>query len=160
MIATWAKAGFWGFVAGSALLVGAAFGYVARVPQRWTAWVMAFGGGVLISAVAFDLMSEAYKKGGFESTAVGFISGAVAYTVANLLVNRFGAKHRKRSGKQQPSESEQAGSGLAIAIGALLDGIPESMVIGVSMIAGGAVGSWSRPSFCLTCPKVSQVPQA
>jgi zinc transporter, ZIP family len=47
----WLQAGFWGSVAGSALLIGAAIGYFARVPQRWIAAVMAFGGGVLISAL-------------------------------------------------------------------------------------------------------------
>lgn len=134
-------AGFWGLVAGSALLVGAAAGYFARVPQRLIAAVMAFGSGVLISALSFDLMNEAYKRGGFDSTAIGFISGAAVYTAANLYLSRKGAKHRKRSGDQQPSESEEGGSGLAIAIGALLDGIPESIVIGVSMIAGGAVST-------------------
>ena len=135
----WLQAGFWGLVAGSALLVGAAAGYFARVPQRLIAGVMAFGSGVLISALSFDLMDEAYKRGGFDSTAIGFIGGATVYTAANWYLARQGAKHRKRSGGQQPSESEDSGSGLAIAVGALLDGIPESIVIGVSMIAGGAV---------------------
>ncbi|MFN7944448.1 MAG: ZIP family zinc transporter [Blastocatellia bacterium] len=137
----WLQAGLWGLLAGSALLVGALAGFFARVPQRLIAAIMAFGSGVLISALSFDLMDEAYKRGGFDSTSAGFLGGAAVYTAINWYLSRRGAKHRKRSGSQQPSESEQSGSGLAIAAGALLDGIPESIVIGVSMIAGGAVST-------------------
>jgi ZIP family zinc transporter len=54
-------------------------------------------------------------------------------------LGQHGARHRKRSGDQQPSEAEDNGSGLAIAVGALLDGILESIVIGVSLVGGGAV---------------------
>lgn len=136
----WAQAGVWGLVAGSALLVGAAAGYYLRVPQRLVAAVMAFGSGVLISALSFELMDEAYRTGGFGSTAAGFLGGAVAYTAANRWLARYGAKHRKRSGGRQPSESAAPGSGLAIAVGALLDGVPESIVIGLSLLGGGAVG--------------------
>lgn len=140
MIPLWLQAGLWGLVGGSALLLGAALGYYMPIPQRAIAAVMAFGAGVLISALSFELMDEAYKRGGFDSTAIGFLSGAAIYTLANWYLNQQGAKHRKRSGNQQ-SSLEGDNSGLAIALGALLDGIPESIVVGVSMISGGAV-SW------------------
>lgn len=139
MIPVWLQAGLWGLLAGAALLVGAAIGYWCRVPRRFIAAVMAFGSGVLLSALSFELMEEAYEIGGFGSTAVGFLGGAVVFTVANLALSGLGAKHRKRSGEQQPSESEDEGSGLAIALGALLDGVPESIVIGLSLLGGGGV---------------------
>lgn len=123
MFPLWLQAGFWGLVSGSALIVGAAFGYYVNIQQRWIAAIMAFGSGVLISALSFDLMDEAYKRGGFDSTSIGFVSGALVYTIANIILSKKGGKHRKRSGKQQPSENEQQGSGTAIALGALLDGI-------------------------------------
>ena len=139
----WLLAGTWGLVAGSALVLGAAATYVVRVPPRAIAAIMAFGSGVLISALSFDLMDEAYRRGGFAWTALGFLAGATVYTIANAVLARRGAKHRKRSGAtprgQQPSEDDHAGSGAAIAVGALLDGIPESMVIGLSLLQGGAV---------------------
>ena len=139
MVPLWLQAGFWGFVAGGALLIGAAIAYWIHVPRHITASVMAFGSGVLISALSFDLMDEAYHRGGFTAAAVGFIAGAAVYTLANWALARRGARHRKRAGGQQPSEQQQPGSGLAIAVGALLDGIPESIAIGVSMLEGGTV---------------------
>lgn len=71
-------AGLWGLVGGSALLIGAAIGYTANLPQRLIAGIMAVGAGVLISAVTFDLMDEAYARNGFGSTALGFLGGAIA----------------------------------------------------------------------------------
>jgi ZIP family zinc transporter len=133
----WLQAGLWGLLAGGALVIGAAVGYFVRVPPRLISAIMAFGSGVLISALSFELMEEAYQRGGFTATALGFIGGAAIYTVANWWLSRAGAKHRKRSGTQQAKASDD--SGAAIAIGALLDGIPESIVIGLSLLAGGVV---------------------
>jgi len=139
---TWAWAGTWGLVSGSALMLGAAVGYFLRVPQRMIAAVMAFGAGVLISVLSFDLMDMAYMRGGFLATGSGFLAGAVAFTAANWYLAHRGAKHRKRSGDHQLLEAQQKkGNDLAIAVGALLDGIPESIAIGVTMIEGGMVST-------------------
>jgi len=136
------QAAGWGLLAGGALVLGAAIAWFVPVPQRLIAAVMAFGAGVLISALAFELMDEAYQRGGLVATGAGFLAGATIYTAANWLVARYGARHRKRSGsghERQPSENEDGGSGAAIALGALLDGVPESIVIGLSLLQGGAV---------------------
>jgi len=142
-VPTWLEAGLWGLLGGGALVIGALVAWFVPVPRAVIASVMAFGSGVLISAVAFDLMAEAADTGGLLATATGFIGGALAYWAANAVLARHGARHRKRSGSRpgedQPSEQEQSGSGAAIAIGALLDGIPESVVLGIGLLGGGSV---------------------
>lgn len=135
----WVQALFWGAVSGGALVVGAAAGFLVKVPRTVVAAVMAFGSGVLISALSFELMEEAVEEAGLASSAVGFLVGAGLYAGANALLAARGAKERKRSGDLQPSEEEQSGSGAAIAVGALLDGIPESIAIGLSILHGGTV---------------------
>ncbi len=135
----WLQAFSWGALAGGALLIGSAIAWKWNVPPRMVAFVMAFGAGVLISALAFELVAEAQEAGGLGPTALGFLVGAVTYVGANAVLARKGAQHRKRSGGQQPSEQDSAGSGNAIALGALLDGIPESVVLGLGLVAGGAV---------------------
>ncbi|MGY1606144.1 MULTISPECIES: ZIP family metal transporter [unclassified Geodermatophilus] len=152
------EAGLWGLLGGAALVLGAAVAWFVRVPRTVIASVMAFGSGVLVSAVAFDLVAEAADTGGLGPTALGFLGGAFAYVGANALLARRGARHRKRSGgegsQQQPSEEEQAGSGAAIAVGALLDGVPESVVLGLGLLGGGSVS----PSV-LAAVFISNVPE-
>jgi ZIP family zinc transporter len=139
-VPVWLEAGLWGLLGGGALVLGALVAWFVDVPPKVVASVMAFGSGVLISTVAFDLMEEAAATGGLTATATGFLAGAVVYVLANLALARRGARHRKRSGGQ-PSEDEQAGSGAAIAVGALLDGVPESVVLGLSLLGGGGVST-------------------
>ena len=133
----WIQAALWGGVAGSALLLGALIGLFAPIRPRLIAAIMAFGAGVLISALSFELILEAWKTDGALPTATGFLGGALMFTLGNLALARRGAKHRKRSGGQI---DEAQTSGTALALGALLDGIPESIVIGVSLLAGEGVG--------------------
>lgn len=102
----WLEAGLWGLVGGGALVLGALIAWFVPVRPRVVAAVMAFGSGVLISAVAFDLMQEAAATGGLVPTAAGFLVGAVLYVLASLALERLGARHRKRSQGQQPSEDQ------------------------------------------------------
>jgi ZIP family zinc transporter len=136
------QAGLWGLLSGSALLIGAATGWFVPMSRRVIAAIMAFGAGVLISALSFELMDEAWQRGGFPPVAGGFLGGALVYTVTNKLLALWGAKHRKRADPNLRSQDKQQNdqNGTALAVGALLDGIPESIVIGVSLLRGGSVG--------------------
>jgi ZIP family zinc transporter len=130
------EAAFWGFVGGFALIVGAVLGLAFRVSSRVVGAVMAFGAGVLISAVAFDLVEEAYERShGTGVVLTGFAAGAVTFFVGDAILNRHGAGDRKRSGGQQAGAAA-----MALVLGAMLDGIPESAAIGVSLLGGGGVG--------------------
>jgi len=136
------QAGLWGLLSGSALLIGAGIGWRAPLSHRTIAGIMAFGAGVLISALSFELMEEAWRSGGFWPVAAGFLGGAAVYTLLNRLLGAAGAKHRKRSVIAERAKDREAnpGNGNALALGALLDGIPESIVIGVGLLRGGGTG--------------------
>ncbi len=129
------EAAFWGFVGGGALLVGAALGLWLRFSQRAIGLIMAFGAGVLISAAAFELTEEAFDRGGRDAAVVGLALGAITFFVADGLVDRMGGAHRKRSGDQQ-----KGAAAMALVLGALMDGIPESAAIGISLLEGNGVG--------------------
>lgn len=130
------EAAFWGFVGGVALLVGAIAGLTLRTSQKVIGLVMAFGGGVLISALAFELTEEAFRRGGLDAVVLGLGSGAIAFFAGDWVIDRRGGNHRKRSGGEQ-----DGGSATAIVLGALMDGIPESVAIGVSLVGGGSVAA-------------------
>ena len=108
-------------------------GVYASASRRTIAAVMALGAGVLISSVAFELMDEAYQMGGFDASVLGLSLGAVAFFFADRAVNRRGGERRKN-----PAD-KQGDSASAIAIGALMDGIPESAAIGISLLEGGSI---------------------
>jgi len=133
MTAEWITAGLAGLAAGGALLVGALIAWFFAVPSRVVASVMAFGAGVLISALAFDLVGEAMAEAGIWPTVSGFATGAIVYVFVNVLLDKRDARNPRGS------EEEGPGTGTGIAAGALLDGVPESMALGLSMLGGHGV---------------------
>lgn len=134
MIPPWLEAGFWGFIASSALLIGALLGWFIRFPPKAVAYVMAFGSGILVAALSFELVGEALAQASMLWIAGGFMAGAALFSLVNYWLSLPGVRHRKRSHHQVPVASN---NGVAIAAGTLLDGIPESIAIGLLVASGG-----------------------
>ncbi len=146
-----AEAALWGFVAGASLLVGAAIALIRAPSAKMLGFIMAFGAGVLISALAFELTDEAFSRAGADAVAIGLTLGALTYFALNTLLDRAGGAHRKSSGGEQAN-----GAPMAILRGAVLDGIPESAAIGLTLLTGEGV-SVALVVRCSsqTCPKRS-----
>ena len=136
MGAVWAF--FWGLAAASGVLAGALLGLVTHLPHRAIAAVMSLGAGLLLSAASVMIAAEALMLAGAASTIVGIIGGAAVFSVANAAL--VTARDRKRCGecKSQPSEADVPGSGTSIALGTALDAVPEALVLGVALRAGGS----------------------
>ena len=122
------EAGFWGLVGGVALVIGAVAGVVRDVPARVIGGVMAFGAGVLISALAFELTAEAFDASGGREVVLGLLGGALAFYLGDRMLDSRGGADRKMSGGQQAGSAAQG-----LVLGALLDG--RSVVAVVSGLA-------------------------
>ena len=127
------EAALWGLLTASSLLLGAAIAIVARPGNRLVGLAMAFGSGALIAAVAYELVIEAFETS-LRFAAFGFASGALAFYSGDWLVDRRGGHGRKKM-----AGVPLAGAATAIALGTILDGIPESFVVGASLETDGTV---------------------
>lgn len=143
-----AQAALYGVLASSGLVIGAVIGLLVDPPRRVLAGVMAFGCGVLVSALTFELTQEAFETGAESYVVGGFLAGAVLYVALAWLLDRMAARSPKRTGRlprdvkagagsAQPGTEAAAISGTALLLGAILDGIPENAAIGISLHAEG-----------------------
>ena len=133
---------FWGALAGSANLLGALLVLWLPLNQRIIAGVMALGTGALIGAVVYGLLGEALAIGTLLDIALGFLGGAALFAAIDIIISHKGGLHRKRSGHGKDAPNAAAtGSGLAIFIGTVMDAIPETAIIGLSLVHEGKVSA-------------------
>ncbi len=145
------EAAFWGLVAASTLIVGAILAIALPWRRRMIGLAAGFGAGALISAVTLDLTKSAFEAAPVPVVVAGLGAGALAFSAGNWALHRGGpVRHRKRSAGQQAGADP-----LGIVLGTVLDGIPESVVIGISLLAGEGVGL----AF-LAAVAISNVPEA
>lgn len=114
------------------MLVGALIAYVFAPSRKVIAIVMAVGTGVLIGSVAFELVDEALKTRTVGWVALLVLVGAAVFTTGDWLLERYGGGERK-----DPMGAQAQGMPLAIVLGSVLDGIPESFVLGLTVLQGG-----------------------
>jgi ZIP family zinc transporter len=123
----------WGLFSSASLYLGQLLAGPMGRSERAIGLMMGFGGGTLISAVAYELVPEASLNKGAE-IAVSFLAGAVVYYIGDRWVDNRGGKHRVTI-RSDPDE----GSGAAMFLGALLDGIPEAFILGLGLALGGTI---------------------
>ena len=140
----------WGALAASSLVIGALLAFARRWPDKQIGYVLAFGAGALISAVSFELVDEGIALGGGDSTAIGLGLGAIVYFLADGALAR-----RHRGGRGMPGRKQSSSPGQALALGAFLDGIPEQMVLGISVASTQGIGA-----ALLVAVFVSNLPEA
>jgi zinc transporter, ZIP family len=147
----WLQAAGWGALSASGLLIGAVGGYYTSLQHTTIARAMTFAAGVLLAVVAVDLVINARGAASLHGAVTGLLCGAAVFSSVNWLLSRRGAQHRKRCGEcvEQPGEDGQPGSGLAIAAGTFLDGVPEGVVLGLSVLHHGAPGLGTVAAFFL-----------
>ena len=128
----------WGTLAASSLVIGAIVALRFHLGLKTIGLIMGFGAGVLISALSFDLVDEAIEKSSGDGwVTAGVFAGCAVFFGGDQLIGRLGGGGQRKD----PDGSQEGDSPLAIVLGTVLDGIPESMVIGLTIFEGGAVGA-------------------
>jgi zinc transporter, ZIP family len=120
----------WSALTAGTLLIGMALAYCNLINHKWTGLIMAFGAGALISAAAYSLVLKAFVEieGKFILIGMGLVAGALTFYFADRWIDHMGGEDRKDF-----DGAQAGGSGIGILLGSLLDGVPESLVLGLSL---------------------------
>jgi len=122
---------------GFSLLLGTIIASKFSFKQKTVAAIMAFGSGTLICALTFGLMEEAFRHGGFDAIIIGFLLGGIAFIAGDFWIHQYGGRKHKRK-KLFPSKKEN--NGKIIALGSILDGVPESVALGLALLNPKGIG--------------------
>jgi ZIP family zinc transporter len=133
------EAALYGVAASSALVIGAAIGARWRPPRRVTGTLLAFASGALISALAFELFEEAFHLGGAWRSGVGLLAGATVFVITDSLLDRYVAGHPGPEQREVTKDAARGGVGWALLAAVTLDGVPENLALGVSLVEGASV---------------------
>lgn len=123
-----------GLISVAPLIFGAATGAYLNLKEKFIGDIAAFGAGALIAALTFGLMEEAFQLGGLDSAIIGFLIGGLLFILGDLLIIKIGGRGHKRV------YDVEASTGWGIVMGAILDGIPESLALGISLALNQKIG--------------------
>jgi zinc transporter, ZIP family len=134
---------FWGTFAASATLFGTVLALKFSIPKRIIGYIMALGTGALIGATTYELLEDSLEISGIKEVAIGFLGGALLFTILDYFISHKGGHQRKGAERTALKDSEQLKdtktSGMGIFIGSVMDTLPESAMIGMSLIGGKSV---------------------
>lgn len=116
------------------LIIGAFSGYYLKLKEKWIGVIAAFGAGALIAALTFGLMEEAFKLGGLDSSVIGFLVGGIVFVIGDTIIIKVGGRGHKRYHTARNS------TGWGIVLAAVLDGLPESVALGLGLALNPKIG--------------------
>ncbi|MEQ6377346.1 ZIP family metal transporter [Bacillaceae bacterium S4-13-58] len=130
----------WGTIAGSATMLGALVVLKYSIPKKIIGYIMALGTGALIGATSYELLEDAVSRSGFFQIAIGFLGGSLIFTFLDIVISRKGGHKRKHSNRDEfVEENSEETSNVGVFIGSVMDTLPESAMIGMSLVGGKSV---------------------
>jgi ZIP family zinc transporter len=129
----------YGLAASSALVIGAVVGTRWAAPKRLTGVLLAFASGALISALAFELFEEAFELGGAVRSGLGLLAGAAVFVATDSVLDRYVAGHPGPEEREVAKAGARGGVGFALLAAVTLDGVPENLALGVSLVEGASL---------------------
>ena len=133
------EAVLYGLAASSALVIGAAVGTRWNPPRMITGVLLAFASGALISALSFELFEEAYHLGGAWRSGIGLLAGAAVFVTVDTLLDRYVAREAGPEEREVVAAGARGGVGWALLAAVTLDGVPENLALGVSLVEGASL---------------------
>lgn len=128
-----------GIAASSALVIGSAVGARWDMPTKVTGVLLAFASGALISALAFELFEEAFHLAGAVHSGLGLLAGAATFVIADSLLDKYVSGHSGPEQREVVADGARGGVGLALLAAVTLDGVPENLALGVSLVGGASL---------------------